>query len=496
MEKIDTNPHKYVVFDVETNGLNPKKDDLLSFSLYKPDDKKAYTRFLPLELANTVKTTSINGIKTSDLKECTPLTKQEFNEIVSEFELKSRIILTYSGDEFDEKFLKEYMRRHSIYGFNDLKFQSIKRQFLSSIYSGGNVSKDNLCIAFGIEGVSDIHSSENDCLLEWRLFEKMDGDYFLITHGNTHDYVYRMNSEYVIPASYLVSYPNLNRLIRNRPYIKCESKLVKVFEFEIADIQRYGSNFEGLAIEQLINKMLNVKTIDSTQFLSENKNKLEYIGKIPGAKEVIPLQFREDGSVKVLNEKYAVREKSMNSSIDEYRQILRPMVEYIRDVVFEGAEIFSQELVVNNEHNILALCDLSSKEAVLEIKTDNNDAMYYKEQFYYEANGRKCYHLQMEWVRNTKTLDAEKIVFKISEIECEEDGEIGEFRGIGIRARQRKQRVTDLKEKLKTSNIILLDYYDTKHPVRLKCMECGYEWEISYYLANKTKPQCQKCRLK
>ena len=31
MEKIDTNPHKYVVFDVETNGLNPKKDDLLSF---------------------------------------------------------------------------------------------------------------------------------------------------------------------------------------------------------------------------------------------------------------------------------------------------------------------------------------------------------------------------------------------------------------------------------------------------------------------------------
>ncbi len=144
----------------------------------------------------------------------------------------------------------------------------------------------------------------------------------------------------------------------------------------------------------------------------------------------------------------------------------------------------------------MALCDLSSEDAVLEIKTDNNDAMYYKEQFYYEANGRKCYHLQMEWVRNKKTLDAEKIIFKISEIECEEDGEIGEFRGIGIRARQRKQRVTDLKEKLKTSNIILLDYYDTKHPVRLKCMECGYEWEISYYLANKTNPQCQKCRLK
>ena len=35
MEKMDTNPTKYVVFDVETNGLKSKKDDLLSISFYK-----------------------------------------------------------------------------------------------------------------------------------------------------------------------------------------------------------------------------------------------------------------------------------------------------------------------------------------------------------------------------------------------------------------------------------------------------------------------------
>jgi DNA polymerase III alpha subunit (gram-positive type) len=48
MERMDTNPTKYVVFDVETNGLKSKKDDLLSISFYKPDDGKEYSKFLPL----------------------------------------------------------------------------------------------------------------------------------------------------------------------------------------------------------------------------------------------------------------------------------------------------------------------------------------------------------------------------------------------------------------------------------------------------------------
>lgn len=49
MEKVSIDPREYVVFDVETNGLKSKKDDLLSISFYKPDDKKEYSKFLPLE---------------------------------------------------------------------------------------------------------------------------------------------------------------------------------------------------------------------------------------------------------------------------------------------------------------------------------------------------------------------------------------------------------------------------------------------------------------
>lgn len=133
MEKIDTNPSKYVVFDVETNGLKSQQDDLLSISFYKPDDKREYSRFLPLELNSKVETTHINGITEKDLAGTTALTQFEFDQIVEEYELEKRIILVYSGRNFDEAFLREYMKRHQISGFEKLKFYNIKYSILEPI---------------------------------------------------------------------------------------------------------------------------------------------------------------------------------------------------------------------------------------------------------------------------------------------------------------------------------------------------------------------------
>ena len=65
--------NRYVVLDVETNGLSSLRDDLLSISIYKPDDGELYDRFLPLELAKKVFTTHINGITKNDLKGAIPL---------------------------------------------------------------------------------------------------------------------------------------------------------------------------------------------------------------------------------------------------------------------------------------------------------------------------------------------------------------------------------------------------------------------------------------
>ena len=76
---------KYVVLDVETNGLSSLKHDLLSISIYKPDDKKEYNRFLPLELNDFVETTYINGITDEDLEDKTPLTQSEFDNLLNVF---------------------------------------------------------------------------------------------------------------------------------------------------------------------------------------------------------------------------------------------------------------------------------------------------------------------------------------------------------------------------------------------------------------------------
>ena len=104
MEKMDTNPTKYVVFDVETNGLKSKKDDLLSISFYKPDDGKEYCKFLPLELNRKIVTTHINGITEKDLANATALTQAEFDCIIQDFELEKRTILIYAGKNFDASF--------------------------------------------------------------------------------------------------------------------------------------------------------------------------------------------------------------------------------------------------------------------------------------------------------------------------------------------------------------------------------------------------------
>ena len=127
MRRMSTNPTEYVVFDVETNGLKSKRDDLLSISFYKPDDGKEYNRFLPLELNRRIVTTHINGITEKDLVGATALTQNEFNHIVEEFELEKRTILIYAGRNFDGGFLAEYMKRHRISGFEKLNFYNIKR---------------------------------------------------------------------------------------------------------------------------------------------------------------------------------------------------------------------------------------------------------------------------------------------------------------------------------------------------------------------------------
>lgn len=211
-DKIDTSAKHYAVLDVETNGLRSKEHDLLSISIYKPDDNKLYNRFLPLELNKIIPKhiTKINGITIKDVKNKNPLTQNEVDRLFDEYELDKRILLHY-GD-LDKIFLKSYFKRHKLYGFSRLKFYNFKSLICSSRFLNGELSKDNLCKMFRIENVTDVHSGKNDCKLEWQLFEKIQGRPLLATEGDGWINLFVLNEDYMIPVSLLDTHTRLRNI--------------------------------------------------------------------------------------------------------------------------------------------------------------------------------------------------------------------------------------------------------------------------------------------
>lgn len=393
------NSKDYVVLDVETNGLSSLKHDLLSISIYKPDDNKIYDRFLPLELNSFVETHCINGIDEDMLSDKTPLTQEEFDQLVNDFELDRRTILTYGS--IDEKFIKNYLKRKKINGFEKLNFYNFKHDIISSKFSEGNITKDNLCNIYGIDGTRNIHSGLNDCILEWKLYEKMNGNKLIIISNTVNEF----NDEYMIPASYLQTYPNFKYIIKNYPKINYELIPIKSFNIRSKELEKFDTNISGMTIEHLINTMLEARDVNSETLLFQiqNRNKLKMIGKLPSMIHTISAIFNNDGTITAVNKEDEEKVKRINEVTLAIKKEILPLISYIKSQIFNNEKILSQELVLNKDDNVMAKCDLSSNNAILEIKAFNgNDIDKFKYQLYYEANGRDVYLLQTFWLANIK----------------------------------------------------------------------------------------------
>ena len=493
MDRISTNPEKYVVFDVETNGLRSRRDDLLSISFFKPDDGKEYSRFLPLELNPKIVTTHINGITEKDLEGATALTQRDFDRLINEFELDERKILIYAGKNFDAFFLSAYLQRHGISGFEKLDFYNIKKRIISSKFADGAISKDNLCKMFKIEGVSSVHSASNDCRLEWELFRKMDGYYYLVTEGDGVNNVFRLNEDYIVPASLLYTHPNLSRVLPDRPCIDCKSEIIKTFEIDASEVEKFGTNITGMTIEHLINSMLAVNIQDSRKFLRDNKKKLKLVGKIPNHKILMPMEFNSDGTVLAIRPSDKKIERRINKTNLNLKEKIQPLVAFIRSEIFKNEPIMSQELVIDHEHNILAKCDLSSTNAVLEIKTNSYDPMAYREQLFYESNGREVYYLQMNWIKDPRTNALRKIVFNILLVEAYIDTSRSPAWTKGTKEEKRYQRAEEIKQHLSSTSLKLVSFTNISSPIKLRCTSCGYEWSIRYPALIAMSPTCPRC---
>ena len=111
---------KYVVLDVETNGLSPQNNDLLSISIYKPDEQKFFNKFLPLDMQKRIYTTQFNGITNETLKNATHLTQTEVDNLIKEFDIKNRTVLTFGS--IDQSFLRHYFKRKNLIGIEVFNF--------------------------------------------------------------------------------------------------------------------------------------------------------------------------------------------------------------------------------------------------------------------------------------------------------------------------------------------------------------------------------------
>jgi DNA polymerase III epsilon subunit-like protein/Zn finger protein HypA/HybF involved in hydrogenase expression len=474
MEEKDScvvDPQKYVVLDVETNGLSAIKHDLLSISIFKPDTGEEYNRFLPLELNDDVYTTEINGITIEDLTD-TPLSQQEVNELIHRFDLKNRTILTYVS--IDEKFMIKYFLRHKLQGIEYFAFYNFKHEIISSSFSEGNITKDNLCNLFGIENVQDVHTGRNDCLLEWELYKSMNGHRLLITDNK----VFEFSEDYIVPASFISTYPNLKYYLPGLPKITCTSRVVFSLPVSTEKIMKFPTNFNGMILEHLINSMLQVHPIDSKIELIENKKKLKYLGKLPSYYDIVPMEFNEDGSMTAIRPQDKKMEEDINTAVKELKNAFVPMVEFIREKIFDGSMISSQELVIHPDYRILALCDLSNEDAVLEIKANSTFlSQKYVDQLYYESKGRRCYILITNW-----DFASRNIIYCIHEV----------FFDVEEYVDRKQARYNDAKNIIETDDIELIYFVDTRSPVKLRCRNCGNEWTTSFNLARKQRP-CPQC---
>lgn len=403
--KTDTSGYKkkMIVFDVETNGTRKSNDDLLSLSIYDPSTGICYNRYFPLDLQPVILTGFIHGITEETLLNATHLTQEELDQVIDYFDLKNAILLSYSGGKgtFDSSFVENYCTRHNLKGFQNFDYRNIKSFIPPAPFgSEGQLSKDNLCRMFGIEGVNDIHSSLNDCVLEWKLFEKLVRQpVFFIEHD-----LYRYSKDYIIPVTYLSKHPELVKLagLKIPPVL---GYVEKEFEYKFPEsslkmIKKFPTNITGITLENAINSMLHVKEEDNFDFLVQNKKHLQYIGSLETKINEIPIITENDGTIKTTAPEYESYVKEINNVTKVVMENLQPTIDFIKKNIFIESEITSQELVISDDKKILALCDLSSPNSILEIKTMEiiqNDqygehiSPLISRQLYYQCKGRNVY---------------------------------------------------------------------------------------------------------
>ena len=400
---------KYVVFDVETNGVRKSNDDLLSISIYDPSTGKCYNRYLPLDLQPLVVTGWVHGITDEQLEGLRHITQEEINKVIDFFDLNNKILLSYSGGHgtFDSAFIINYCKRHNLVGFENLRYENIKSKVPEAGYGfEGLMTKDNICKLFKIDGIKKEHSGLNDCVLEWKLFEKIKDQPLFFINQN----LFKYHEGYIVPVSYLNKHPELVKYADiHIPNI--EGSPAVIFEYTLPpkvlkQVKKFPTNITGIALENAISTQLMAEKQDNISFLIANKNFLQYIGSLDRRTKQIPIEVQKDGTLESLDSEYDDYIEEVNKVSKIITDSLFPVFDFIKHEIFKSGKILNQELIISRDGKVLALCDLSDEDSVLEIKTyavtpDNEQIdRSLARQLYYESKDRKTFVLSIDFKKH------------------------------------------------------------------------------------------------
>ncbi len=159
--------------------------------------------------------------------------------------------------------------------------------------------------------------------------------------------------------------------------------------------------------------------------------KLKMVGILPSERKEIPVMKREDGTLKSLDPQFEDYIRSVNETSNIIRSGITEVIDYIREKVFDNKEIRTQELTLSENNRVLALCDLSSDDAILEIKTFDIFSVIYTRkrenvirQMYYQKGNKKLYAMSIIF-DNSYSQNSERklnsLIFKIYKVEIKKE---------------------------------------------------------------------------
>lgn len=164
--------NKYVVLDIETTGLKPIADDIIQIAVYD-SEQNYYVRYLPLENQKTNSAVEINGIPDDNLRDKRPLTQDEVDSLIEQFDLDNSIVAIWTSNNlFDRCFLEAYFSKHNLKGIERITFFNSRKLLDSNGIYMLYAPKDEIARAYGID-TSGSHDALNDARIQHEIVENL-----------------------------------------------------------------------------------------------------------------------------------------------------------------------------------------------------------------------------------------------------------------------------------------------------------------------------------